>query len=80
VNTAWEEEMKTDEDEDEEELEREAVDVVMESSELVACLDGSYDPISQKATFNWRIVTLEERGLTSLSAPVMTNPKYLNPY
>eukprot|EP00956_Cyclotella_meneghiniana_P025350 scaffold52669_cov40-Cyclotella_meneghiniana.AAC.16 len=46
---------------------------------LIACSDGSYDPIEQKAAFNWRIVTENETGLTSGSAPVNTNPKYLNP-
>ena len=43
----------------------------LENSETIACYDGSYNPIEQKAAFNWRIVR---------SAPVNTNPKYLNSY
>jgi hypothetical protein len=78
VNGEREEEQKTDEDE--EETECSEIAILEEASELIACSDGSYDPISQKAAFNWRIVTTNETGLTSLSAPVMTNPKYLNPY
>ena len=31
-------------------------------------------PLEQKAAFNWRIVTADEKGLTSGSAPVNTNP------
>eukprot|EP00956_Cyclotella_meneghiniana_P018844 scaffold31764_cov22-Cyclotella_meneghiniana.AAC.2 len=54
--------------------------VLQESEELIACSDGSYDPIEQKAAFNWRIVTPMEQGLTTRSAPVNTNPKYLNSY
>jgi hypothetical protein len=78
VNAEREEDKKTDEDE--EETECSDIAILEAAPELKACSDGSYDPISQKAAFNWRIVTTNEKGLTSLSAPVMTNPKYLNPY
>eukprot|EP00956_Cyclotella_meneghiniana_P030122 scaffold74968_cov57-Cyclotella_meneghiniana.AAC.13 len=65
---------------EEEEMETPPMDALRESEELIACSDGSYDPIEQKAAFNWRIVTPMEQGLTTGSAPVNTNPKYLNSY
>eukprot|EP00956_Cyclotella_meneghiniana_P016715 scaffold26588_cov82-Cyclotella_meneghiniana.AAC.5 len=68
------------EENEEEEMETPPIDVLQESEELIACSDGSYDPIEQKAAFNWRIVTPLEQGLTTGSAPVNTNPKYLNSY
>jgi ribonuclease HI len=78
VNKARQDEKRTDEDEEKAECEN--VDILERAEELIACSDGSYNPISQKAAFNWRIITREENGLTSVSAPVMTNQKYLNPY
>ena len=66
--------------EEEDEIEHSDLDILLASEELIACSDGSYDPIEQKAAFNWRIVTPQEAGLTSGSAPVNTNPKYLNSY
>lgn len=59
---------------------RDGLDIFRNSAELIACLDGSYDAISCKASFNWRNVNSEEEGLTLISAPIMTNPKYLNSY
>lgn len=66
--------------EEEEQIQATELDILLSSDELVACSDGSYDPIEQKAAFNWRIVTPNETGLTTGSAPVNTNPKYLNSY
>eukprot|EP00956_Cyclotella_meneghiniana_P019828 scaffold34484_cov39-Cyclotella_meneghiniana.AAC.4 len=65
---------------DDEEIDTPSMDILRASEELIACSDGSYDPIEQKAAFNWRIVTPMEQGLTTSSAPVNTNPKYLNSY
>ena len=65
---------------EEEEVEISSLETLQESEEILACSDGSYDPIEQKAAFNWRIVTPSEQGLTTGSAPVNTNPKYLNSY
>ena len=65
---------------DDEEIDTPSMDILRASEELIACSDGSYDPIEQKAAFNWRIVTPMEQGLTTGSAPVNKNPKYLNSY
>eukprot|EP00956_Cyclotella_meneghiniana_P037017 scaffold133838_cov26-Cyclotella_meneghiniana.AAC.1 len=66
--------------EEEENIEEDGLEILRNSDTLIACSDGSYDPLEQKAAFNWRIVTADEKGLTSGSAPVNTNPKYLNSY
>ena len=65
---------------EDEEIDTPSIDILRDSDELIACSDGSYDPIEQKAAFNWRIVTPMEQGLTTGSVPVNTNPKYLNSY
>ena len=65
--------------EEEEQVQAIELEILLSSKELVACSNGSYDPIEQKAAFNWRIVTPNETGLTTGSAPV-NNPKYLNSY
>jgi hypothetical protein len=65
---------------DEEVLEEDGLSVLMRADELIACSDGSYDAIAQKAAFNWRIMDKGKNGLTTVSAPIMTNPKYLNSY
>jgi ribonuclease HI len=78
INQARKDEKKSDEED--EEVEYENVETLEQARDLVACSDGSYNPVSQKAAFNWRIITKDEKGLTSLSAPVNTNPKYLNAY
>ena len=56
------------------------MEILLKSETLITCSDGSYDLITAKAAFNWRIVTDSELGLTECSAPVNTNPKYLNSY
>eukprot|EP00956_Cyclotella_meneghiniana_P024467 scaffold49135_cov45-Cyclotella_meneghiniana.AAC.1 len=66
--------------EEEENIEEDGLEILRNSDTIIACSDGSYDPFEQKAAFNWRIVTADEKGLTSGSAPVNTNPKYLNSY
>eukprot|EP00956_Cyclotella_meneghiniana_P019059 scaffold32310_cov26-Cyclotella_meneghiniana.AAC.1 len=66
--------------EEEEYIEEDGLEILRNSDTLIACSDGSYDPLEQKAAFNWRIVTADEKGLTLGSAPVNTNPKYLNTY
>jgi hypothetical protein len=65
-------------EEEEEKLEADGVDTLRNAETLIACSDGSYDAISRKAAFNWRIVDQDRNGLTTVSAPIMTNPKYLN--
>ena len=65
---------------EDEEIDTPSIDILRDSDELIACSDGSYDPIEQKAALNWRIVTPTEQGLTTSSAPVNTDPKYLNSY
>ena len=67
-------------DSDEEEVNGSNLEILLNSEVLTTCSDGSYDPITAKAAFNWRIVTDNELGLTECSAPVNTNPKYLNSY
>jgi hypothetical protein len=67
-------------DEEEEETEEAGLQILLSEEKLVACSDGSFDPIDCKAAFNWRIVTPDERGLITASAPVNTNPQYLNAY
>eukprot|EP00956_Cyclotella_meneghiniana_P031964 scaffold85834_cov44-Cyclotella_meneghiniana.AAC.5 len=66
--------------EDVEDMDEDDLTTLKNSETLVACSDGSYDPIEQKAAFIWRIVTENEMGLTSGSTPVDTNPKYFNSY
>jgi hypothetical protein len=65
---------------DEEIMEEDGLDILRRADELITCSDGSYDAIAQKAAFNWRIVDKDRNGLTTVSAPIMTNPKYLNSY
>ena len=65
-------------DNDEEEVGDTTLEILQKSDTLIACSDGSYDPITSKAAFNWRVVTDSETGLTQCSAPVNTNPKYMN--
>ena len=50
------------------------------TDELVACSDGSCDPITGKAAFNWRITTPDEIATIEHSAPTYTNQKYMNSY
>eukprot|EP00956_Cyclotella_meneghiniana_P013829 scaffold20268_cov64-Cyclotella_meneghiniana.AAC.10 len=67
-------------DSDEEEVSGSNLDTLLDADTLITCSDGSHDPITAKAAFNWRIVTDKELGLTEYSAPVNTNPKYVNSY
>ena len=67
-------------DEVDEDTSEEEIEILRQADRLIACSDGSFDPIECKAAFNWRIVTAEDEGLTTASAPVNTNPKYLNSY
>ena len=67
-------------DNDEEEVGDTTLEILQKSDTLIACSDGSYDPITSKAAFNWRVVTDSETGLTQCSAPINTNPKYMNSY
>ena len=66
-------------DNDEEDVGDDTLDLLLKLEILIACSDGSYDPITSKAAFK-RVVTDSEMGLTQCSAPVNTNPKYMNSY
>eukprot|EP00956_Cyclotella_meneghiniana_P010995 scaffold15408_cov41-Cyclotella_meneghiniana.AAC.13 len=67
-------------DNDEKEVSGSNLDILLNAEVLITFSDGSYDPITAKAAFNWRIVTDSELGLTECRAPVNTNPKYLDSY
>jgi hypothetical protein len=68
-------------EEEEEKLEATGVEDILQNAEtLIAWSDGSYDAIARKAAFNWRIVDQDRNGLTTIIAPIMTSPKYLNSY
>ena len=69
-------------DEEGEEMNKTDLEILRNATCLKACSDGSYDPISSKAAFNWRVITDAGAGtgLTDCSAPVNTNPKYMNSY
>jgi hypothetical protein len=47
-------------DEDKEQLQKDGLEVLRKAPVLISCSDGSYEPIAQKAAFNWRIVTAKE--------------------
>eukprot|EP00956_Cyclotella_meneghiniana_P036491 scaffold126323_cov89-Cyclotella_meneghiniana.AAC.1 len=41
--------------EEDENIEEDGLGILRNSDMLIACSDGSYDPLEQKAAFNWRI-------------------------
>jgi hypothetical protein len=53
-------------DEEEEETEEAGLQILLSEEKLVACSDGSFDPIDCKAAFNWRIVTPDATSGASL--------------
>ena len=56
------------------------IQLLQNSTELIACSDGSVDPMSRKAAFNWRVITPDEVATIEHSAPTFTNPKYMDSY
>jgi hypothetical protein len=53
---------------------------VRQSNELVAVSDGSVDPMTDKAAYNWRITNSKGMGKITRSCFLYANPKYADSY
>eukprot|EP00956_Cyclotella_meneghiniana_P030412 scaffold76401_cov43-Cyclotella_meneghiniana.AAC.2 len=52
IDYPYEQQCDSEEDEN---IEEDGLEILRNSDTLIACSDGSYDPLEQKAAFNWRI-------------------------
>ena len=50
------------------------------AAEIIAASDGSVDPLTGAAAFNWRITTYKKLGLISRSFTLPTDPKYMDSF
>jgi len=53
---------------------------IYHATNIIAASDSSVDPITGKATYNWRITTYDKEGLITKSSFVNANPAYMNSY
>jgi ribonuclease HI len=53
---------------------------IRQSNELVAVSDGSVDPMTGKAAYNWRITNSKGMGKITRSCFLHANPKYADSY